>query len=291
MMGKWKISLVWRRAGLLLLMLCCMTLIISASNPNTPEGFIIIAHRGASGSAPENTMAAFEQAEHLGSDFIEFDVQMSKDGELVVIHDDTVDRTTEYRGSVDDYTLRELESMNAEDYEKTDQADETIVSLEEVMHRFAGKIGMLIEIKEPTLYPGIEEKVAEVVRRYELLLNVNGLEEDRHLEAVEKVKNSSGIIIQSYDFQSTRLIHSLLPNIPIAALIQEDQHPLSEKTLDELVSFAAYIHYNHELLDEKIVQQIHHRNRKVMAWTIRTEQDMKRMKKLGVDGVITDFPG
>lgn len=290
-MGKWKTSRVWRSIGLLLLMLCCMTLIVSASNPNTPEGFLIIAHRGASGDAPENTMAAFEQAERLGTDFIEFDVQLSKDGELVVIHDDTVDRTTQYTGAVDDYTLNELENMDAKHDEKTDDTDEKIVSFEEVMHRFAGKLGMLIEIKESKLYPGVEEKVAEVVRRYELLLQVNGLEEGRNFTAVEHVKNSVGIIIQSYDFQSTRLIHSLLPDIPIAALIQEDQHPLSEKTLDELVSFADYIHYNHELLDEKIVEQIHHRNRKVMAWTIQSEQDMIRMKKLGVDGVITDFPG
>jgi len=290
-MSKRKRSLLWRRIGLLLLMLCCMTMLVSASNPNTPEGFLIIAHRGAAGSAPENTMAAFEEAERLGSDFIEFDVQMSKDGELVVIHDDTVDRTTEFTGSVDDYSLGELENMDAMNEGETDLTDEKIVSFEEVMHRFAGKLGMLIEIKESKLYPGIEEKVAEVVRRYELLLHVNGLEEGGRLNGMEKLTTNTGIIIQSYNFQSTRLVHSLLPNIPVAALIQEDQHPLSEETLDELVTFAAYIHYNHELLDEKIVQQVHNRNRKVMAWTIRTEQDMKRMKKLGVDGVITDFPG
>ncbi|WP_169089808.1 glycerophosphodiester phosphodiesterase [Paenibacillus sp. PL91] len=290
-MERRKPAYIWRRIGLLLLALCCATLFVSASNPNTPEGFLIFAHRGASGYAPENTMAAFEEAEKLGSDFIEFDVQLSKDEELVVIHDDTVDRTTEHSGSVDEYTLNELEGMKAGSEASADDADEKILSFHDVMDRFAGKIGMLIEIKDSKLFPGIEEKVADVVRRYELRLNHTEFDGKGRIKGMGKVKNSAGIIIQSYDFDSTRRIHDLLPDIPVAALIHEDQHPLSNETLDELTSYAAYINYTHELLDEKIVQAIHDRNRKVIAWTIQNDGDMERMKKLGVDGVITDYPG
>ncbi|OBZ10855.1 glycerophosphodiester phosphodiesterase family protein [Bacillus sp. FJAT-26390] len=290
-MRRQTISKIWRRIGLVLVMLCCAVFIVSASNPNTPEGFLIIAHRGASGYAPENTMAAFEEAEKLGSDFIEYDVQFSKDRELVVIHDDTVDRTTEHTGSVDQYTLNELKGMDAGISSSAEEEDKTISSFQEVMDRFAGKMGMLIEIKDSKLFPGIEEKVAEIVRQYEQRHNYTAFKDNGQLQGMAKIKNSSGIIIQSYDFDSTRRMHDLLPGIPVAALVHEDQHPLSDETLDELTSYAAYINYTYDLLDEELVQKIHDRNRKVIAWTIQNDSDMERMKKLGVDGVITDYPG
>ncbi|WP_138756189.1 glycerophosphodiester phosphodiesterase [Paenibacillus sinopodophylli] len=292
MMNRRDKAYIWRRMGILLVLLGCATLIVSASNPNTPEGFLIIAHRGASGHEPENTMAAFEEAERLGSDFIEFDVQFSKDKELVVIHDDTVDRTTDHQGDVDDYTLDELERMDAPAGNGESQAEkEKIVSLEEVLDRFAGKMAMLIEIKDSKRYPGIEEQVAEVVNEYERRLDTSGFAGQRAMTGGMERKNSAGIIIQSYDFESTRLMHNLLPNVPIAALIHEDKHPLTDATLDALVSFSAYIHYPKELLDEQIVERIHERGRKVIAWTIQNDEDMVKMKKLGVDGVITDYPG
>ncbi|MDQ8735692.1 glycerophosphodiester phosphodiesterase family protein [Paenibacillus sp. LHD-38] len=290
-MASRRASVVWRKIGLVLFMLCSAALTMSAAGFQSAEGTLIIAHRGASGYAPENTMAAFELAERLGADFIEFDVQMSKDGELVVIHDVTVDRTTAFIGNVNHYTLSELQGMDAGSYSHANYADETILSFQEVMSRFAGKIGMLIEIKNPTLYPGIEEKAADVVRRYGPRLKVAGLRDTDRLQRMVESKNSSAIIMQSFDRVSLRRIHSLLPEIPVAVLVHKDQHPLSGDTLDELASYASYINYSHDLLDGELVREIHKRSRKVMAWTVRNERDMERMKKLGVDGIITDFPG
>jgi len=284
MMANRKATYVWLRAGLLLLILCGAALTVSAFSRYAAEEPLIIAHRGASGFAPENTMAAFELAERLGTDFIEFDVRMSKDGELVIIHDETVDRTTNFTGNVKDYTLRELQGMDAAIHFHPLYAEQPIVTLSEVMNRFAGKIGMLIEIKDPRAYPGIEEKVAEVVRRYELLQDMEGTKDSAGTEG------SAGIIIQSFDFESARKIHNLLPDISVGVLIHAGQHPLSGETLDKLASYASYINYSHDLLDKEIVREIHDRNRKVMAWTIRKERDMERMKKLGVDGIITDYP-
>lgn len=283
-MARRKASFVWLRAGLLMLILCCAALTVSAYSPSKAEGPLIIAHRGASGYAPENTMAAFELAERLGADFIELDIRMSKDGELVVIHDKTVDRTTNKAGSVHNYTLRELQGMDAGSFFSAKYSDETIVTLEEVMYRFAGRIGILIEIKDPQLYPGIEEKLAKMVRRYELIQDIAGIGVSDSVQGVE------GIIIQSFDFGSVRRMHTLLPDIPVAVLIHADQHPLTDKTLDELASYASSINISHDLLDEALVREIHDRNRKVMAWTIRNDRDMERMKELGVDGIITDFP-
>lgn len=306
-MARRKASFVWFRAGLFMLILCCAALTVSAYSPYKAEGPMIIAHRGASGYAPENTMAAFELADRLGADFIELDIRMSKDGELVVIHDKTVDRTTNKAGYVHDYTLRELKGMDAGSFFSAKYADETIVTLEEVIYAFAGRIGILIEIKDPQLYPGIEEKLAKMVRRYELIQDIAGIgvggilgkegtggtEGSGGRGGYEEIANSEdalGIIIQSFDFESMRRMHTLLPEIPVAVLIHADQHPLTDDTLDKLASYASSINISHDLLNEELVREVHERNRKVMAWTIRKDQDMERMRKLGVDGIITDYP-
>ncbi|CAM4420285.1 glycerophosphodiester phosphodiesterase [Paenibacillus alkaliterrae] len=225
-MASRKTAFVWHRIGLLLLTLCCAALTVSAINPYAAEGPLIIAHRGASGYAPENTMAAFELAERLGADFIELDVRMSKDGELVVIHDKSVDRTTNKTGFVHDYTLRELQKMDAGSYFHADYAEETIVSLEEVMDRFYGRIGLLIEIKDPPLYPGIEKKLAAVVLRYKLLQAITGIGRSGSFQGIEGIEGRADIFIQSFDFKSTRRIHALLPDIPVAVLIHADRHLL-----------------------------------------------------------------
>lgn len=174
---------------------------------------------------------------------------------------------------------------------ESDAKEETLLSFQEVMDRFVGKMGMLVEIKNSPKYPGIEVKVAEIVRQYEQQQDHTGFGEAGALQSIEKFKNSTGLIIQSYSFESTHRIHTLLPNIPIVALIQEDQHPLSDETLDMLASYATYVNYPHNLLDEEIIRKIHGRNRKVMAWTIQTDQEWERVKKLGVDGVVTDYLG
>lgn len=258
---------VWQKSGLLLLTLSLALLTLSAVIPYRADGPSMIAHRGGAGYAPENTMAAFQLAERMGADFIELDVRLSKDRELVVIHDKTVDRTTSFIGNVSQYTLKELRSMDAGSYYSSEFSEERILSLQEVLDRFADRIGILIEIKDPPIYPGIEEKLAEILLRY----------------------NHDRIIIQSFDSQSLRHIHDLLPDIPVGVLIHEDQHPLSEVKLNQIAEYASYINYNHVLLDESFVRNIHDHNMKVMAWTLRYDRDMKRMKTIGVDGIITDY--
>lgn len=302
-----KAAFVWYRVGLLLLCFSCTALTVSASIPSRMDEPLILAHRGASGYAPENTMAAFELAEKLGADFIELDVRMSRDGELVVIHDSTVDRTTDFTGNVDQYTLRELQGMDAGSYFSVKYSDQGIVSLQQVMDRFAGTIGILIEIKDPTTYPGIEEKLAEIIRRYEPseVIGDNrgsdgdiGGDADGDADGVAGGRQSvagkqsvEGIIVQSFDFISLRHFHTLLPSIPIAVLIKAEQHPLTQSTMDFLVSFATHFSYYHEMLDEGVIKEIHDRNRLVMAWTLRNDRDTERVRRLAVDGIITDYPG
>ncbi len=119
-----------------------------------------IAHRGASALAPENTMAAFAMAVELGADAIELDLHVSRDGELVVIHDHTLDRTTDGEGPVHTRSLQELKRLDAGRWFGESFAGQRIPTLAEVLDRFSGKIPLALEIKAGSaFFRGIEERV------------------------------------------------------------------------------------------------------------------------------------
>lgn len=143
-----------------------------------------VAHRGATGYAPENTIAGFDLAVDMKADYIEIDVQRSKDGELVLIHDTTVDRTTDGTGKVGELTFEQLRSLDAGSWKGEQFAGEQIPTFAEILDRYRGKVGILIELKAPELYPGIEEEVASVVK-------------ERNLDKPQNEK----IIIQSFNFE------------------------------------------------------------------------------------------
>lgn len=123
---------------------------------------MVIAHRGFSGQAPENTLASFQKAVELGSDMIELDVRFSKDGQVVVIHDDTIDRTTNGRGKVADYTLKELKQFDAGSWFAPQFSGERIPTLKEVLELVKGKVLVNIEIKDES--PG-QYKITDLAER------------------------------------------------------------------------------------------------------------------------------
>ncbi|TYP73229.1 glycerophosphodiester phosphodiesterase [Paenibacillus methanolicus] len=247
-------------------------------SPRLSEGITVIAHRGASGFAPENTMAAFELAVEMKADYLELDVHLSKDGELVVLHDETLERTTDGVGLVKDHTWAELSALDAGSKYEPAFHDERIPLLREVMDRYAGRIGILIELKKTALYPGIEEKLAELIEDYDVAV------------AAGRDGREAPVMIQSFDRESVRFLAQRLPDIPRAVLVHPDEHPLSADTLTDLASYADYINCNFEELDRGLVRDIHAQGRKVMAWTLRDEREMERIARLGVDGIITDYP-
>lgn len=264
-----RLNTLFSSAGMIWLIVVSAGLSLPLAYLGPNEEAAIVAHRGASGYAPENTMAAFELAVQMDADYIELDVRMSKDGELVVLHDETVERTTNGAGNVRDYTLSELKALDAGSYFAPGYAKETIPTLQEVLDRFQGRIGLLIEVKASPSYTGLEDKVVRLFEQYD----------DRE-----------NIVIQSFDAELARAIYARLPDIPVGVLISAEQPPLTDAALDDIASYAAYINYNVELLDAETVKKVHDRNRKVMAWTIRKETDEARIKRLGVDGIITDYP-
>lgn len=178
--------------------------IISGGDTDESRNKIMnIAHRGASGYAPENTLAAFDKAVEMQADYIEIDVQLSKDDLPVIIHDDTLDRTTNGTGNVSAYTLEELRSLDAGSWFDKKYAGEKIPSLNEVLEMYGEKINILIELKSPELYPGVEEKVAEALAKY-------------------KLDTSNNIVIQSFNHPSVIKSAELLPEITHGVLAGEN---------------------------------------------------------------------
>jgi glycerophosphoryl diester phosphodiesterase len=130
----------------------------------------IIGHRGALACAPENTMASFREALAQGIDLVELDVQMSADGQLVVIHDQTLERTTDGRGFVADTPLAELQALDAGSWFSPQFAGERVPELSEVLAWIKGKAGLVVEVKNgPVFYAGIEQKIVEALEQHDMV--------------------------------------------------------------------------------------------------------------------------
>ena len=227
-----------------------------------------VAHRGASGYAPENTFAAFDLAFQMKADYIEVDVHMSKDGELVVIHDATVDRTTDGTGYVRDLTLEELKSLDAGSWMGSQFAGEQIPTLEEVLDRYRGKMGVLIELKTPHMI----EKVAEILR----------------VRNLDKPQNGK-IIVQSFHFESMRQMKQLLPHVPVGVITSNPAH-INVETLQQVSAYADWFNPHYSLVTEELVRQVHEHGMKIGSWTVRSQDVADFLLNMKVDAIITDFP-
>ena len=261
-----------RTTMFVIIMTVCLLFLVGFSDlgPKKTElnGMLSVAHRGASGYAPENTQAAFQKGLELGADFLECDVHLSKDGELIIMHDDKVDRTTNGQGFVKDYTLAELKELDAGASFKEDFLGERIITLNELLENFYGRIGLLIEIKKPYQYPGIEEKIVDVLQEYPEL---------------------NGVIIQSFAIDSLEEIHKLLPELQLAVLMKPSLLQPSPSRIKDLTSFATYINFNVGYVNKRIVDQIHTYGGKVLVWSKKDHRLIQKAFQYGVDGVITDF--
>ncbi|KUP24054.1 glycerophosphodiester phosphodiesterase family protein [Paenibacillus sp. DMB5] len=170
---------------------------------------ITIAHRGASGYAPENTIPAIELAIEMQADYIELDIHLTKDKIPVVIHDETVNRTTGGRGYVRNLTLEQIKQLDAGTwfneaypmFAREQYAGITIPTLDEVFEMFGDKTRYMIEIKEP----GANSQI-------EALLN----------EAIEKYKLEDAVSVHSFSSASLRKLHALNPEIPLYQLVWND---------------------------------------------------------------------
>ena len=232
----------------------------------------IIAHRGFKKKYPENTLIAFQAAMDAGVPMIELDVTLSRDRKLVVIHDATLERTTNGSGSVHDHTLVELKQLDAGSWFHADFADERLPELGEVLDLVDGRVIINIEIKSNAYEPhhpvdAIEKQVVDLVKQKKAL---------------------DTVLISS--FKAEILIQvSEIAERPALALISSD--PADGQTIKLCQSLNALSwHPDHRILTESQVEKIHAAGLMVFPYTVDTMEDYLKMTAMKVDGVITNDP-
>jgi glycerophosphoryl diester phosphodiesterase len=229
---------------------------------------ILIAHRGGSLEAPENTMAAFRHAIELGMRFVELDVQMTRDGELVVIHDETLDRTTDGSGPVRDYTLEEIRRFDAGSSFDIQYAGERVPTLREVLELCVGAgVGVVIELKAPEINMGMEEKVAAIVGEM-------------------WTRGAENIWCISFHHDAIRKMRSLDAAMPLGYLYMPGEDFAQP---DDTVQ-AVCPYFVDAIQHPEQVARAHQLGKFVFIYTANEEAHMRRLVEAGVDGMVSDRP-
>lgn len=266
------------------------------------EEFQVIAHRGASGHAPESTMAAYELAHEWGVDYLELDAQLSSDGEVVVFHDDTIDRTSDGEGAINDYTLEELKALDTgtwfneanPDSASDDFAGAQMLTLDELFEHFGHDARYYIETKSPQLNPGLEEALVEKLEEHDMIEN-------------------GRVLVQSFEQDSLLKVQELNDDVPLIQLVwyypsEEDDSKLVEWTdvtpgpaeitdedFQEVADYAVgigtnYLYDGRQVIDADFIQQAQENGLPVHVYTINETDEMKRLMDMGVNGLFTNYP-
>ena len=226
----------------------------------------IIAHRGASGHAPENTLAAFERAVQLGAGFIETDLHLTRDARFVAIHDRTLERTTNGRGEVRDFTLAELRELDAGLWYDRQFSDQRIPTLEEIL-AFARKhdVVFYFEIK------------------YEAAWGMHhGL-----VAALQPADTAARSIVLSFDPETLLTLRRLDAAVMTGLLTDEARPDMIRAAIDV---GARQLCPRFELATQELVEQAHRSDLHVVTWTVNDAEKMRAAMDAGVDGIMTDLP-
>ena len=229
----------------------------------------MIAHRGASAYAPENTLAAFELAVEQGADMLEFDVHLSADDQPVVIHDETLGRTTSGAGRVRDHSLRQLKRLDAGSWRDARFRGQRLQSLQEVLERFRARIGFAVELKAGSaVYPGIEDRVVSLLEIYDVV--------DRTL-------------VLSFDHAALAAVARSNPGLARAALL-EPRTRLPENITAVTPRGATAVGLPARLVTEQRVRAARAADLDLYIWTVNDPARMDSLIEWGVRGIITDRP-
>lgn len=231
---------------------------------------VCIAHRGASGHAPENTLAAFREAVEIGVDGVECDVHCTKDGQVVVIHDNMLNRTTDTKGIIKEMMLDEVKKADAGSWFDPQFADQRIPTLAEVLKLTKGKVITVIEIKPDNIT-------------------------DRVVREIENAKAVDDVVLQSFHPSVVRNAQELNPQIPRALLASGRKSIRKLSGILHLIQKAAEVgagvlNLSSKIITPHLVKESHRRGTGVWAWTIDDEAEMKRLAAMGVDGITSNYP-
>ena len=226
--------------------------------------FMNIAHRGASAYAPENTFAAFDRALALGASHVEFDLHFSGDGHVVVIHDETFDRTTNSTGAVAETTLADLQSLDAGSWFSSEFAGERVPTFGAMLERYKGRFHFHIEIKSDA--PGLAQRAADLVRGYGV---------------------ADSATITSFNLSSLEEVTAYAPELPAGLLVVE----VTDWTVEQAQRLGLKLLCPHSaFLTTDLVDSLHGCGFEVRAWGASDETLMRRAVDSGVDGLTVNFP-
>jgi glycerophosphoryl diester phosphodiesterase len=235
----------------------------------------VTAHRGASGYAPENTLASIRNALEIGVDRIEIDVQQTSDGVVVLLHDKTLDRTTTGKGKVGKMTLKQLDSIHANANFEAEFPEEPIPTLEQVFELLDGTTEFVIEIKAGNrTYPEIEDNVAALIKKFDA---------------------QKWALVHSFNDRVLKYLHKNHPEVRLKKLfvsyscglmLDFKLHAVKLSKYDFVEGFGA----GKGTVNSKLVEEIHSLGKTIHAWTVNKEEDIQEMVDYGVDGLVSNYP-
>lgn len=231
---------------------------------------VVFAHRGACAHAPENTLAAFELALTHQADAIELDVKLSADGRVVVMHDSTVDRTTNGNGRVRDLSLAELKTLDAGGYFADQYKGEKIPTLEEVFEALGKRTFINVEL---TNYTTSRDSLVETV-----------------CMLVKKHKLQKRVLFSSFLASNLSKARSYLPEVPRGLLALNGLLGVWARSFGFAFGKYQALHPNLKDMTQQETRRVHRLKRRVHVWTVNDPQDMRRLYHWGVDGIFTDDP-
>ena len=227
------------------------------------ESVIVTAHRGASHVAPENTLSAMSAAVEAGADFAELDVRLTRDGQVVLMHDRTVDRTTNGTGELWDFSLSELRALEAGSWFSEEFDGEPIPTLREVIRFARGRLKLNIEIKISREEPAIAAAVVDIIRSEEC---------------------GENCMVTSFSRETVEAVKRIAPEIRTGFIFGSDYpDDVFEGSWDVLSC-------NHEVVDSMFVVRAKQSGKSVHVWTVDERVLMLRLIELGVDGIISNRP-
>lgn len=231
----------------------------------------LIAHRGMATNYPENTLVAFVAALSNNIDILEIDIHRTSDDYLVIIHDDTIDRTSNGKGKIKSSTLATLQAYDYGSWKDDVFSGQTLMTLDEVLALIKGHPQkLLIEIKKPQQYPGIEQDIIDKLIAWN----------------IPKDK----VILQSFDQKSIRKIYDMNVGYQLGVLISKRKYWYKLPDFKQITTYADYVNPHFSLVNQKFITAAHNYQLSVMPYTVNKYSEAMALIKLGVDGIISDNP-
>ena len=230
--------------------------------------FVKVAHRGASGDFPENTRLAFEEAIEAEADMIEMDCQLTRDGHIVVFHDERLKRTAGVSGNLRSKSLEQLKQLDVGRWKKKSFRGERVLTLEEVLAIIVGKVDLCLDIKQFNgSQPGIEIKLLFILSHYDYL---------------------DQTIFSSFNYQSLDRVRDFAPEARIGVIyatgIKEDPFVAAERLR------ASSIHVQKEVATRDFLDRAWEAGLDVHVWTVNNVHEIEKFASLGVQGIVSDYP-